>query len=51
VQVRKVLDDLFALCPTPEAAAAADVAAIQKLIQPLGLYRKRAAALQRFSSE
>jgi hypothetical protein len=50
-QVRKVLDQLWALCPTPEAAAAADTAALEALIQPLGLQRKRAAALQRFSRE
>lgn len=50
-QVRKVIWDLFALCPTPAAALAADVAAIQALIQPLGLFRKRAAAVQQLSHD
>jgi hypothetical protein len=108
-QVRSVIWRLFELCPTPEAAAAADEsqiqarplqavarrptpramprcaaqprpaaarhaatlrctaassrtaapsrrtpcchAALQSLIQPLGLYRKRAAAIRRFSDE
>ena len=43
--------DLFALCPTPEAAVAANQAAIRDLVRPLGLFNKRAAAVQRFSRE
>ena len=50
-QVRKVIWDLFLLCPTPAAAASADVAAIQALIQPLGLFRKRAVAIQKLSRD
>jgi endonuclease III len=49
MQVRKVIWDLFALCPTAQAAVIADVAAIEALIQPLGLFRKRAVAIQRLS--
>ena len=48
-QVRKVIGELFALCPTPAAAIAADTAAISALIQPLGLFRKRATAIQQLS--
>lgn len=43
--------DLFRLCPTPAAAVAADVKAIEALITPLGLFRKRAVALQRLSED
>ncbi len=43
--------DLFTLCPTAEAAVQADVQAIQNIIKPLGLFRKRAAAIQRFSHD
>ena len=50
-QVRKVIWDLFLLCPTPAAATSADVAAIQALIQPLGLFRKRAVAIQKLSRD
>lgn len=50
-QVRKVIWELFALCPTPAAAIAADTAAISALIQPLGLFRKRAAAIQQLSHD
>lgn len=50
-QVRKVIWQLFALCPTPAAAIAADVQQVQALIQPLGLFRKRAAAIQQLSQD
>lgn len=50
-QVRKVIWDLFALCPTPAAAAVADPAAIEGIIKPLGLFRKRAVMVQRMSDE
>lgn len=50
-QVRKVIWELFNLCPTPAAAVAADTETIQNLIQPLGLFRKRAMAIQRLSHE
>lgn len=50
-QVRKIIWDLFQLCPTPQAAVAADTSRIQDLIQPLGLFRKRAVAIQRLSED
>jgi endonuclease III len=49
--VRLVIWRLFEMCPTPEAAASADQTAIRDLIKPLGLFNKRAAAVQRFSRE
>lgn len=49
--MRKVIWDLFQLCPTPQAAVAADVSAIESLITPLGLFRKRAVAVQRLSHD
>jgi endonuclease III len=51
LQVRKVIWELFQLCPTPAAAASADTQAIQSLIQPLGLFRKRAVAVQQLSRD
>jgi hypothetical protein len=48
-QVRSVIWRLFELCPTPQAACDADVSAIQDIIYPLGLYRKRGAWRQRGS--
>jgi endonuclease III len=51
VQVRGVIWRLLQLCPTPQAAISAEVEAIQGIIQPLGLFRKRARAIQRFSAE
>ncbi|KAL4444605.1 hypothetical protein ABPG77_002422 [Micractinium sp. CCAP 211/92] len=50
-QVRKVIWDLFALCPTPAAAIAVDVQQVQNLVQPLGLFRKRALAIQQLSHD
>ena len=50
-QVRRVLPRLFSLCPTPAAAVAAETAALEAIIQPLGLFRKRAVALQRMSDD
>lgn len=50
-QVRKVIWELFQLCPTPAAAVAADVQQVQALIQPLGLFRKRALAIQQLSQD
>jgi methyl-CpG-binding domain protein 4 len=51
LQVRSVLWQLLQLCPTPEAAAAADAAAIRAIITPLGLHNKRATAVQRLSHD
>jgi hypothetical protein len=42
---------LLELCPTPEAAIAADTAAIRDIIAPLGLHNKRAVAVQRLSHD
>lgn len=54
VQVRKVIWRLFDIWPTPEAAAGATgdtLVIVEKLIQPLGLFRKRTMAIKRFSQE
>jgi methyl-CpG-binding domain protein 4 len=50
-QVRLVLWDLLALCPTPAAAVTADTDAIRAIIQPLGLHNKRAVAVQKLSDD
>lgn len=50
-QVRRVFWQLLELCPTPEAAIAADTAAIRAIIAPLGLHNKRAVAVQRLSQD
>ena len=50
-QVRRGIWELFTLCPTPAAATAVDVSAIETIIQPLGLFRKRAVAVQKMSEE
>jgi methyl-CpG-binding domain protein 4 len=42
---------LLQLCPTPEAAVAADTDAIRDIIAPLGLHNKRAVAVQRLSQD
>ncbi|MCD7467679.1 hypothetical protein HAX54_005239 [Datura stramonium] len=51
VQVRRVLAEFFTLCPN--AVAATEVAAedIEKLLRPLGLYRKRSLDIPQFSQE
>ena len=50
-QVRSVIWNFFKLCPNPESAIETEISEIEKLIQPLGLFRKRAVALKRFSEE
>jgi len=50
-QVRGVFWRLLSLCPTPEAAVAADVDAIRAVITPLGLHNKRAVAVRRLSHD
>lgn len=53
-QVRKVIWRLFAIWPTAEKAAEATddtLIIVEKLIQPLGLFRKRTMAIKRFSQE
>lgn len=51
LQVRRVFWKLLELCPTPEAAIAADTSAIRDIIAPLGLHNKRAVAVQRLSQD
>lgn len=54
LQVRKVIWRLFDIWPTAEAAAGATddtLVVVEKLIQPLGLFRKRTIAIKRFSQE
>ncbi|DBA94602.1 TPA: hypothetical protein ACH3X1_002183 [Trebouxia sp. C0004] len=54
LQVRKVIWRLFDIWPTAEAAAGATdgtLVIVEKLIQPLGLFRKRTIAIKRFSQE
>lgn len=43
--VRKLLPSVFALIPTPAAAARVDVDALAALLRPLGLQRRRAGTL------
>jgi len=50
-QVRGVIWDLFKMFPTPEAALAADASHIRELIKPLGMFRRRALAIQRLSED
>lgn len=52
--MRKVIWRLFEIWPNAKAAAeAADdtLVTVEKLIQPLGLFRKRTIAIKRFSLE
>ena len=48
-QVDKVYKDLFAKYPTPVDLANADVSTLAKMLQPLGLYNRRANSLKKFS--
>ncbi|XP_043698091.1 methyl-CpG-binding domain protein 4-like protein isoform X3 [Telopea speciosissima] len=50
-QASKVISDLFTLCPDAKTATEAAREEIEKLIQTLGLQRKRAMMIQRFSKE
>eukprot|EP00951_Prasinocladus_malaysianus_P015175 scaffold116156_cov42-Prasinocladus_malaysianus.AAC.1 len=49
--VRRVVWELLELCPTPEAAISTDPKLIADIIQPLGIYRKRAIDIQQFSAD
>lgn len=51
IQMRTVIWELFDLCPTPEAAVAVPTCDIEKVIRPLGLQRKRACMIQKFSHD
>lgn len=50
VQVRTVIFDLFAQWPTPSLLSQADDR-LEKLIQPLGIYKRRAVTLRQFSRD
>ncbi len=50
-QVDGIRDELFKLYPTPHKMKDADVDKLSKLLQPLGLYNRRAQSLKRFSEE
>ncbi|XP_065853904.1 uncharacterized protein [Euphorbia lathyris] len=50
-QVKGVIADLFALCPDAKAATQATQEEIEKIIQPLGLHKKRAMMIRRMSEE
>ncbi|MEW5306497.1 MAG: hypothetical protein WDW36_008956 [Sanguina aurantia] len=51
VQVRKVLWPLLRRYPSPAQLVAADTEVLEGLLRPLGLFRKRAQSLRRFSRE
>lgn len=51
LQAARVLSDLFILCPNPEAALEVPTQEIEEVIQSLGLFRKRARMIKRFSGE
>eukprot|EP00884_Botryococcus_braunii_P023235 jgi/Botrbrau1/9596/Bobra.106_2s0018.1 len=50
-QVRKVIWNLFELMPNAEAAASVNISELEALLYPLGLFRKRALMIKRFSEE
>lgn len=51
LQARRVISDLFNLCPNAKDAVEVAAEEIEKVIQPLGLQKKRAVMIQRFSEE
>ncbi|PON79501.1 DNA-3-methyladenine glycosylase I [Parasponia andersonii] len=51
LQAQKIISELFTLCPNAKAATEVASEEIEKIIQPLGLQRKRAVMIQRFSQE
>ena len=51
MQTRKVLSDLFTLCPDAKTATEVATGEIEKAIETLGLQRKRAEMIQRMSQE
>ncbi|KAJ4873795.1 DNA glycosylase superfamily protein [Raphanus sativus] len=50
-QARRVISDLFALCPNAMTATQVEEKEIETLITPLGLQKKRAKMIQRLSLE
>ncbi|CAI0424823.1 unnamed protein product [Linum tenue] len=51
LQVRRVLEDFFTLCPNAKAATETPEEEIQNVIRSLGLYKKRAHKIRRLSQE
>lgn len=51
MQASRVISDLFALCPDAKTAIDVPTRMIEKVIETLGLQKKRAAMIQRFSWE
>ncbi|KAJ4719284.1 methyl-CpG-binding domain protein 4-like protein [Melia azedarach] len=51
MQAGRVISDLFTLCPDAKAATKVATEEIEKVIQSLGLQKKRAMMIQRFSRE
>ncbi|XP_010528791.1 PREDICTED: methyl-CpG-binding domain protein 4-like protein [Tarenaya hassleriana] len=50
-QARRIITDLFALCPDAKTATEVRTEEIEQIIKTLGLQKKRAAMIQRFSHE
>ncbi len=50
-QVDKVYEELFERYPDPISLKNADLEELQSLIKPLGMWKKRASTLKRFSEE
>lgn len=51
MQASRIINALFTLCPNAQRATEIPTEDIKKVIQPLGLHRKRALMIQRFSVE
>ncbi|XP_042021435.1 methyl-CpG-binding domain protein 4-like protein [Salvia splendens] len=51
VQARRVLPDLFQICPDAKTAMTANVDYVADLIHSLGLQKKRAVMIQRLSAQ
>ncbi|KAI3730200.1 hypothetical protein L6452_18877 [Arctium lappa] len=51
VQVKRVISDFFSLCPDAKTATEVPAEIIQKVIQPLGLQRKRTKIIQTLSEQ
>ena len=51
MQVKKVISDLFNLCPDAKSCTQVATEEIEKIIKSLGLQKKRSMMLQRFSQE
>ncbi|XP_024993544.1 uncharacterized protein LOC112527259 isoform X1 [Cynara cardunculus var. scolymus] len=51
VQVKRVISDFFSLCPDAKTATEVPAEIMQKVIQPLGLQRKRTKIIQTLSEQ